>query len=478
MKQMSFKLLLILLIWTAGGCTKGFDELLHNPNGVQEALPKNLLSPVLYDIVTTDVKQAFRVGNELMQYTIYTVNNSYVQRYDIRVSAGDSMWGYLYTCANNIADMEEKAEALDQPNYLAIALTLKALVFSRLTDTYGNIPYFEALHSRGPVVNFLPKYDKQEEIYASLLEDLERAALLFDKNAELNAGGDLLYQGDVTKWMKFCNSLRLRLYLRVSNRPEMESPIKIDEIISNPSLFPIFTNADEQAYLPFTNEAPYYNPYYNSTTGEFGSQRSPSTFILNILQGFSDPRLGAWYTKSLSEYTGAPAGFPIGMADEIGKTSYLKNGYRTSPKLGMVMSYAELQFILAEAALKGWTGSPADAKTYYENGIKASMSFWGVSVPSGYLTQIGVAYDDQLSTIMLQKYLSLFFVGQEAWYEHRRTGYPVLTVHEQAYNNGNIPRRLLYPTTTQKYNRANYDEAVSWIGGDNINVRCWWEDQL
>src|SRR5690606_30268870 len=149
-----------------------------------------------------------------------------------------------------------------QPNYTAIALTLKALVFSRLTDTYGNIPYFEALKSRGRDVNFLPKYDKQEDIYASLLADLERAASLFSSNETLEAGGDLLYQGNLTKWKKSCNSLRVRLYLRVSNRPEMESATKINEIVSDASKYPIFTSNDDQAYLPFSGEAPYYNPYY------------------------------------------------------------------------------------------------------------------------------------------------------------------------------------------------------------------------
>jgi len=476
MKQTFFKLLAAILVLTGGSCTKGFDEMYNNPNGVQEAMPKNLLTPVLYQIATTDVRQAYNVGNDLMQYSIYKVNNSFVQRYDIRVSAGDNMWGYLYTCANNIADMEEKAEYLGQPNYAAIALTLKALVFSRLTDTYGNIPYFDALKSRGQDVNFLPKFDRQEDIYASLLADLDRAASLFSSSETLEAGGDLLYQGNLTKWKKFCNSLRLRLYLRVSNRPEMESAAKINEIISDASTYPIFTSNDDQAYLPFSGEAPYYNPYYNSNNSAF-TQRSASLYIINLLEGFSDPRLSIWYTKNVDDWTGAPAGFPIGMADAIGKTSYMKTSLKTSPRLGMIMSYAEVQFILAEAAQKGWiAGGSAKAKSYYEAGVAASMSFWGASMPTGYLTQIGVAYDDQLATIMTQKYLSLFFVGQEAWYEYRRTGYPVLTVHEKADNNGKMPRRLLYPTTTQKYNKVNYDEAVSWIGKDDINVKCWWEN--
>lgn len=466
----------LLVILLAGGCTKGFDKLKENPNGVGQAHPKNFISPVLYQIVTTDLKQAFKVGNELMQYTIYRVNNSFVQRYDIRVSAGDGMWGYLYTVANNVADMQQKAEELALPNYRAVALTLKSLIFSRLTDTYGNIPYFDALKARGEDDLFLPKYDKQQDIYPAIMADLDTAALLFDTKAEFSADGDLLYDGDITKWKKFCNSLRLRLYLRVSNRPEMHSAEKINEIVSDPDTYPVFSQAADQANLAFSGEAPYYNPYYNATSSEFGSMRSASSYIIDILQGFSDPRLSAWYTKNIAEWKGAPAGFPLGMADEIGKTSYLKNALKSSPKLGMIMSYAELQFILAEAAQKGWIeGGAEKARTCYETGIRESMEFWGVKMPDGYLTQVGVAYDGQLFTIMLQKYLALFFVGQEAWYEYRRTGYPVLSVDDLASNGGKMPRRLLYATTSQKYNRANYDEAVSWIGSDNINIPCWWE---
>lgn len=478
MKRTNWLLLRIsvLLLLITAGCTKGFDKLRKNPNGVGQALPKNFISPILYQIVTTDVRQAFSVGNELMQYTIYRVNNSFVQRYDIRVSSGDKMWGYLNTCANNVADMQQKAEDMNLANYRAIALTFRSLIFSRLTDTYGNIPYFDAVKSRGEDDLFLPKFDKQEDIYPAIMADLDTAAQLFDDKADFSADGDLLYAGDLTKWKKFCNSLRLRLYLRLSNRPEMHSQEKIQAIVSDPETYPIFTSEEDQAYLPFSGEAPYYNPYYKTTSSSFGSHRSASTYIIDVLQGFSDPRLPAWYTKNVSEYKGAPAGFPLGMADEIGKTSYLRNALKSSPKLGMIMSYSELQFILAEVAQKGWIdGGTEKARRCYETGVQASMQFWNVEMPDGYLTQAGVVYDSKLSTIMLQKYLALFFVGQEAWYEYRRTGYPVLTVHDLASNKGKMPRRLLYATTTQKYNRSNYDEAVSWIGSDNINVRCWWE---
>lgn len=465
----------ILAVLMLNACTSGFEELWKNPNGIQSAQPKNFISPVLYQYTVINLRQAYVVGNELMQYTIAKSSNRFVQRYDIRPAFGESFWDNHYIECNNVQDMLNKAEELNDPNYTAIALVLKALIISQLTDTFGDIPYTEALQSLGDEVNFLPKYNTQQDIYTDMLANLDRAALMFNNSAGMSSDGDLLYAGNVTRWRKFCNSLRLRLYMRVSKRPEMNSAQKIAEIVNSPTVYPIFINNAEQAYLPFSGVAPFYNPYYNTASADFGNRKAPSQFLVSELSVRGDGRLDAWFAKTLTEFTGAPAGYPLGM--DIGSTSILRNSFRTSPKLGMILSYAEVQFILAEAAMLGWIdGGDAQAKIYYENGIKASMDFWDVSMPASYLTQLGVAYDGQLSTIMLQKYFSLFFVGQEAWYEYRRTGYPVLPIHIEANNNGKMPRRLLYPLSTQRYNKSNYDEAVSRIGGDNINVRCWWEN--
>src|SRR5438132_10781930 len=145
-------------------------------------------------------------------------------------------------------------------------------------------------------------------------------------------------------------------------------------------------------------------------------------------------------------------------------TSHIQDAWKTSPKLGMILSYAEVQFILAEASLKGWISTGTSTQTYYENGIRASFDHWGVTMPSDYLTQPNVAFDAQLSTIMMQKYLAQWFVGLESWYEFRRTGYPAVPVNPEALNNQKMPVRLLYPSSTQLLNRTNYTEAINRMG--------------
>lgn len=463
------------------GCTKNFDEKSKNPNAIKDASAATLLSQTLYDALVTRIQTAKNVGNELMGYTVQKSERAYTQRFDIRNTLGNNLWNKHYVALTNIEDMYKRAIVEDNVNYQAVALTLKAWVVSELTDTFRDIPYFEA--TQGDNLNFLPKYDTQEEIYKDLLNNLDKAALLFNNSKAMNLQGDILYGSQTTTvlqvaaWRKFCNSLRLRLYLRVSNVPEFDSPAKINEIVSNASLYPVFANASEQAYIPLTNQEPLYNPYYNSTNVQFGSHFAPSYTILQMMQEISDPRLPYYYEKSLTEYTGVKSGFPAGVAGEIFQngTSYLKYNLHDSPRLGVIMSYDELQFILAEATLKGWINTGTSAKDYYLQGIRSNMEFWGLTPSSTYLNMPGVVFDDTIETIIKQKYLASFFRGLEAWFDYRRTGYPNLIIDPRADNNAKVPSRLIYPATTQIYNPTNYKIAVERMGGDHINVKSFWE---
>lgn len=472
MKKIIFAIAALGLLGTAA-CKKDFDKLRQNPNNVQDATPGSFLAPVLYEVTTTNLNRAHRMGNDLMQYSVHKGDGIEFHRYYVTPVEADYFWDRHYRFAYNIKDMYQRALQFDDKNFQGVALTLKAWVFSQLTDIFGDIPYSEAL--KGDEDNLTPAYDRQQDIYTDLMKGLDSAAVLFSTSGTLAYGTDLLYSGDVSKWRKFCNSLRLRLYLRLSKRTEMNSAAKINEIVSNPTKYPIFTSNADQACLYFTGSEPYYNPFYNTRDLDFGSGKAASNFILEVLQDRNDPRLPIWFTKSGGDYIGVPSGYARVKNGAVFAmtTSAIQNNLKSSPKLGAIMSYAELQFILAEAAQKGWIAG--DAKTFYEAGIKASMDHWGATMPADYLTQASVAYDGQLSTIMMQKYLAQWFVGLESWYEFRRTGLPVLPVNPEALNNGKMPVRLLYPTSTQLLNGTHYQEAVSRMGGDDPNIKCWWE---
>jgi hypothetical protein len=138
----------------------------------------------------------------------------------------------------------------------------------------------------------------------------------------------------------------------------------------------------------------------------------------------------------------------------------------------ILMTYAEVQFILAEAALRGWIAG--DAKAYYEAGVQASFEQWGVAMPADYFSATQ-PYDGTLDRIIEQKWFALFFQGLEAWYDYRRTGLPELLPGPANVNGDRVPRRFLYPSTEQSLNADNYQAAVDRLGGDNINISAWWE---
>lgn len=486
------KLLYILTISTIlfSGCKKQYEDLNKNPNGIKKGSPETLLSQTVYNIIVAKIRAAKNVGHDLMGYTLYKHERSYIQRFDIRSNVGNDLWNRQYTNLQNLKSMYDLAVENGNTNYQAVAITLKAFVMADLVDTFRDVPYFEA--TQGEDLNFLPKYDKQEDIYKDLLTNLDNAALLFNTAKTMNQAADILYgskgstSAQVTAWKKLCNSLRLRLYLRVSKDPSFKSAEKIATIFNNSTTYPYITEAADNAYLAFTNELPFYNPYYSTPGGNFGSGHAPTTNIINMmLNPVQDMRLTTYFTRSKLDWTPVPQGFALGEGTAlfVNGTSILNNSLSTSPKLGMLMSSEEVKFILAEARLKGWITSSRTPLQYLEDGNKESAVFWTTNTQSTtYITAVqneynAAANDEQrLAVIIKYKYLASFFRGLEAWFEHRRTGYPNLNVLPSASNNGIVPSRLLYPVIAQRYNPTNYANAVAGLGGkDDINIKSFWE---
>jgi hypothetical protein len=199
----------------------------------------------------------------------------------------------------------------------------------------------------------------------------------------------------------------------------------------------------------------------------------------------NDPRRSIWALPVTvggnSVYQGIESGYPTSVEYVVGANSSYTDALKTSSSIGVMLTYAEEEFIKAELALKGFnTGKTA--KTHYENGIAASMTQWGVTMPANYLSQAGVAYnsagstEQQLEQIMIQKYYAYFFVDYQAWFEKRRTGYPVLPRGTGIPAENQFPSRVPYPTYLQSLNPANYTAAVSAIGGkDDSNIKVWWD---
>jgi hypothetical protein len=390
----------------------------------------------------------------------------------------------------DIEDIYTIADSLGENNYKGIALIYKSWAYSILTDLYGDVPYSQATLAESGIVQ--PGFDRQKDIYVQLLKNLDTANMLFIESKVLTYGGDLVYNANqldnkgktnILKWKKFANSLKLRLLLRIIKRDgELNVREQINTMLANPVKYPVFTSNEEEAIFRYPGTFPYYNPYYNARQLDWRDGTYFTKFFINKMNADNDPRRTVWAipvtVNNNAVYQGIESGYPTTLEYAVGKNSSYSDGLKTLSQLGIMMTYAEVEFIKAELALKGFATGKTP-KQHYENGITASMMQWGVTMPPDYLQQPSVLYDAtasaaaQLEKIMLQKYYAFFFVDYQAWFEKRRTGYPVLPRGSGIPAENQFPYRIPYPTYLQSLNAENLAAAVREMGGDDSNIKVW-----
>lgn len=472
-------MLLITGMLLSASCRKDFKEINKNPNASVIATPESLLAPALYNVVNNNLNRALRLNNVLMQDHVPLSNNNDIGRYMIRPSESDFMWNSWYLQLNNFRDMYAKANDVNDTTLMGVALICDVWLSSQITDMFGDVPYFNAVKGKDGI--YEPAFDPQKDIYTDLFVKLELANTYLGLNKALAAEkktADPLYLGDPALWRKFGNSLYLRLLMRVSGKAEMNAGATVHRIVETEAAkYPLMTTNAESAVLRFTTTPPYISEFYNYRDYDFNGAVSLSEFFVNNLNQWKDPRLTAWATEaSLGVYLGVPSGYAEGQVPEQ-MSSYLA-ALKNNPLMGNIMNYAELQFILAEAALKGMISTPV--QDYYEKGVTNAITFWGKELPENYLATEGVAWmpaadmEQKMELIQLQKYYALFFTDFQQWSEYRRTGHPVLPLGSGVQNNGLMPARFKYPVYVQSVNSANYNEAVARMGGDDLNIKIWW----
>lgn len=472
MKTKIKTLILAGLCLGTASCTHNFDEINTNPNLIDQISPGTLVNEIIYNMAANNLTNHYNVNCQLMQVQLpYPAYYGGTQRYQILETTGDSQWNAAYRWAKNVREMRTAAEADDSNNYLAIALTLNAWIYSNLTDTFGNVPFTEASQAEEGTIQ--ARYDEQEAIYTQLLADLETANNLYDHQQTMDYGIDILFENKSEHWQKFTNSLRLRLLLRISDvRPTAYSELKA--ILDDPAGNPIIAEASESAILPVTGITPNLSPW--SRALDFSNQHAVGEFFIETLNSLEDPRRPIYVGKATRNavdigYKGIPSGYDESSFDY--SPSYMNNQQVVAPMIIPILTYAEVELIQAELAQKGhWT----DAEKHFKQGIQAAVELWtGTPLPSAYFDQELAQYDGTLERIMLHKYLALYFTDNQQWAEHRRTGYPVLPTTSSMLNDGKLPSRLLYPSLQPVYNPANYEAAAASMGGDDINSKVWWD---
>jgi hypothetical protein len=484
-------------------CDKEFSEINTDRNVPTSVTPDLLLSGVLRNLLNQNVNEAWGIGNIVVQYhaKIQFVNED---RYLWNEQNG--IWNSVYGNYRNLQNIFTQLSESDQNAYLGVSLILKSWMFSLVTSAYGDVPYTDAGKAKTEGL-YLPKYDKQEDIFTALLADLERANDILSKSTN-TISGDILYNGSITKWRKLGNSLRLRLLTRISNKKNVAADMQA--IVSNPARYPLMESNADNAELKYLAAAPNQWPLYGSRVGSFDEFRLSKT-LEERLSALKDPRLsifGRNTQKSVSAGNPVITGIPNGLGDvdalnyNGGPQGVSRVGYTfaclvcndngqaapdpAAPR-GILMNFAELQFILAEARERGWI-SIGNAATYYTNGIKANFDYWTsvvppayglqITMPSNYLSQPSVAYEgdqkEKLDKLYLQKWVSLYFTGLEGWFEWRRTGKPAVIPGPANLNNNRVPIRYIYPLAEQSLNATNRNEAIQRQGGtDDLNTKMW-----
>ncbi|MGV8094737.1 MAG: RagB/SusD family nutrient uptake outer membrane protein [Mangrovibacterium sp.] len=513
----------ILSFLVSVSCTDGFEN--TNPNEATDEMMN---------------RDDLRIGSFFSQMlrNVFIVGEGFDGDYQITQNlAGDIYSGYMGACGlwysnsnnttyNLISNWYDAAFNLSFTNVMApwssirditkesfpqkyaLATIVKVEGMHRIADMYGPLPYIN--FGSGSIQN---PYDSQKDIYDTFFEELDEAIGIltdFDEKSPgakaLSSDYDFIYSGNVINWIKFANSLKLRLAMRIAyadpGKARQEAESAVNHSVG------VMTMAGDAAVLNKSSRLSYRHPLY-VICYEFTDVKMGATMD-SYLNGYNDPRISSYFVRNSADgvFRGIRTGIQIN-----NKADYAEGPFsmlNVTPESAVVwMNAAEVYFLRAEGALRGWNMGGA-AQELYETGVRTSFSFLGAGNADGYLadgTSMPVAYTDPVRTgnstaalgtitvkwdetaipernlerIITQKWIATYPDGQEAWSEFRRTGYPKIFPVVVNNSGGKISsdtqiRRLPFPSTEYRDNSANMSGAVNLLGGaDTGGTKLWWD---
>ena len=420
-------------------------------------------------------KNIFRLLSQQWTQTTYTDQSNYNL-----ATRTNPQWWWHNMYRDVLKDLDEAKKILeaddrlfDAPKTTQIAITeiLSVYTYATLINTFGDIPYTEALDFN----NLEPKYDDAATVQNALITRLDVAM------ADLAAGDpgdfatfDALYNGDISSWLRFGNSIKLRLGMTLADF----DPGKAKSVVESAAAG-VFKSNTDNALFKYYSATPNTNPLWITFVQSERSDYVTANTIVDVMNNWNDPRRPMFFQLELNDSTfrGAVYG-SLGNASTDFSLPGTFAYEETTPAL--LLDYAEVEFYLAEAVARGMSVGGTAAE-HYNNGITASMEYWGVAdtTITDYLTQPSVAYSsaqgDFKEKIGMQKWLALYNRGFDAWTEQRRLDYPVLTAPTAAVSG--YPVRFTYPVSEQNVNTAQYNAASAAIGGDQVENRIFWDMQ-
>lgn len=505
------------------GCDKDFEEINTNPNAITNVDPGLLFTAALRGTpgggIESDNTVAQQFWNPYAQATTLGFNGNAYNEGQNSGRWNNSFSGNNAPIKNLIHVISVVKDDATRSNLYNTSRIWLAYNFMTLVDTYGDIPYNEAGKAFLEGI-YYPKYDNDEDIYASLRTELKEASAALDPTKNNEAKYDLFFQGDIAKWKRLGYSLLLRLGMRYTKKNATLAQTIVQEAYNGG----VMQNNLDNVYLTYNSVNPSGLSGIRATNSDYFYYAEP---FINQLKSTDDPRLkfiagkyqaaGGAHLDIPDTTTASQNGFPVGQNNNsiatypgravpltrpgggfnYSQVNFFVIGHPLAPLY--IVTNSQTKLLLAEAAFRGWL--PAGAKTaqeYYVEGVTAALDEYSL-YPNGfgsgtvsisatdknnYLANPGVAWTagSELRLINTQYWIASFRNGTEAWVNHRRSGFPVLTPNTPASGGGVIGgdgfvHRFIYPPSEQGSNKVNYEAAKAAIGGDTWTSRVFWDIQ-
>lgn len=460
-------------------CVDSLDDYNVDTKRPSTAPPVTLFSNALKGLADTLTSPNVNVNNYRLYVQQWTTT-TYLDEPRYNVTARiipESFWRGLYKGV--ISDLNESRRLINADPLLSQATKdvqlaqieiVEVLTWAALVNTFGNLPYSEAMNPENP----LPKYDDAKTVYDAILARLDAALPKLESKGTPFGAGDLLYKGNIPQWVKFGNSLKLKLAMIIADSDEAKAKKMVSEAAPK-----VFTSNADKAAFPYISTPPNYNVVAQNLNSLYTSRQDfiPAATIVTPMNELNDPRRPFFFTTIGGKYVGGQYGF----LNTYSAFSHISDKIIDPAFEGLLLDYSEVEFLLAEAVERGFiTGSAAE---HYNKAVTASITYWGGSAAeaAAYLAQPKVAYataeGNWKQKIGFQKWFALYNRGWESWVEWRRLDFPKLSPP----SGGNVPAglaipvRMIYPIVEQTLNGANRKAAADAIGGDLATTKLWWD---
>lgn len=483
------------------GCTDKFEEINTDPDRPKpnDVPTENLLAWTIWQNSAHFYDRWFML-DEPAGFAGYVAKMAYRDeaRYQFRPGVQDTDWRVFYRILLNLREVQSRAQEFGDKNMELAARTMEVGAVLIATDRWRDIPYSDAVKLSEGILT--PAYDRQEDIYPALItlaKSIGDAFAVGEGDDDISEG-DLLFGGDMEKWQRYVNSLRLRMAIRISEVSPALARQNVEEILGNPSRYPIIDDNDDNAFFwwdaaDITRYEPIADAYRTRKT-EFCA---PDLLVNHMLER-DDPRTGVYFTPTPSsqnpddnaansDYTdGTPVyrGYIIGAASNAVSKLYSVWGYRFGIDLGGFSPYyraCENYFHIAEAAILGWNTGGITAEQAYSTGVTLSMEENGINEAEieAYLEGAG-EFDGTLKQIWYEAWVGLFKHGMEGWTLYRRTGVPenhyIAPGRANRYTNHNVPPfRSPYPATERDLNTNNNKPFNDKVVDNFWGIQMWWD---